>query len=99
MELAGEDAGHVESEFFAALVPFGVEPLVPEGHAHDLGGGVAGDVGGAEDGAIELGDVKDVALDVMGAALFLLMAFVHARHSAVGNRQSAQQAEVVGGRC
>ena len=43
-------------------------------------------------------DVKDVALDAMGAALFLLMAFLHARHSAVGNRQSAQEAEVVGGR-
>ena len=58
-----------------------------------------GDVTPYADGLPSRGsDVKDVALDAMGAALFLLMAFVRARHSAVGNRQSAQEAEVVGGR-
>ena len=42
-------------------------------------------------------DVKDVALDALGAVLFLLIAFLWSRHSAIGDRQSAE-VEVVGGR-
>ena len=42
-------------------------------------------------------DVKDVALDALGAALFLLIAFLWSRRSAIGGRQSAE-VEVADGR-
>ena len=43
-------------------------------------------------------DVKDVALDALGAGLFLMITFLHARRSSAG-RQPAAEVEVVGGRC
>src|SRR5689334_22509884 len=65
VQLAGEDAGHVEDELLAAGPAEGVEPLVAGGDLDPLPGHVAPDVVAAEDRAVELGDVEDVAVEAV----------------------------------
>src|SRR4029077_15925574 len=63
-ELAREEEGEIEAALLVDMLAVFVEPGVVEGHALDLTGRIAADVGAAKDGAVERGNVEGFGLKI-----------------------------------